>query len=206
VRILKIAATLLLAGLLPATAGVITFDPYPDNSSAILSGTASVEGYDFTSAHFHIVGVPNTCCVSDGTKYLGADAPQLAFPVTMTKTGGGAFNVLGLDAAKLFLDIGGIPGFPNAASLELLGNVSGGGTVTASLLLPPEGSFGTYSIAGFTNLDSMVISGLLPGVTDNASWGVDNIVVGSGVPEPGTFGLAALAFAALGLAARRLRR
>ncbi len=186
VRRCLLIIALLTMSVLPLTASTVTFDPFPFNDSRILSGTVTIEGFDFTSAHFHIVGVPNPCCVSDGTKYLGVDGFALGFPVTMTEHGGGTFSVLGLDAAKLFLQVGGNgPGFPNAVTLDLLGNVLGGGTVNTSLLLPPEGSFSTFTVSGFSNLTSLVISGSVPGVTDDASWAVDNIAV-STVPEPGT--------------------
>lgn len=195
--------TLVVTGL-PARPAIVSFDAFPDNSSPILTA-ASVDGFDFASEHFHIVGVPNSCCVSNGTKYLGLDAPSLGFPVTMTKTGGGTFDVTGLDGAKLFLTVGGLAGFPNAITLDLLGNLSGGGTISTSLVLPPEGTFSPFVIGGFTSLTSLVISGSAPG-TANASWGVDNIIVDETVvPEPSTFGLMIISGAAMCALARRRR-
>ncbi len=195
--------------LVPLRAATITFDQIPVTENDLQSGTITTQGFDFTSASFHIINDPGACaggCVDDGSQYLAVVAPLLDSPVTVTSAGGGLFSVTGLDGAKLFLTPGGLGGAPNADTLDLLGNLAGGGTVSTSLTLGTEGSFETFSLAGFSNLTSLVISGTGGGSND-ASWAVDNLVA-LAVPEPSGLGLmsgAALGFAALYILSRRRR-
>jgi len=162
-----------------------------------------VEGLDFTSDHYHIIDTPESCafggCVtSPGRgKYLALDAPGLGKPVTITKTGGGTFSILQLTAGERLFGDGAAAaagGFPNADHLHLLGNYSGGGTVTADIDI----RFCTgclYDLTGFNDLDSVVISGFVTGGTANASWAVDDIVFST--PEPSSLILLSIAFIAL---------
>src|SRR5216683_7644491 len=89
-----------------AQASVVTFDSVVSVGNPIRSTPLTTDGFTFSSAHYHIIDSPGLCfggCVSDGTQYLGLDGPTLGFPVKMTDAGGGAFDLLGLDAAKLWL-------------------------------------------------------------------------------------------------------
>ncbi len=185
---------LLLAGILvaalPLRAEVITFDSYPVTDNDLQSGTITTQGFNFTADSFNIINVPGDCaggCVDDGSQYLASSGST----VTVTSANGLPFSVSSLDAARLFLTPGGLASNPNADTLDLLGTLMGGGTVSASLTLPLEGSFSTFTLTNFADLSSLAISGTAGGVS-GASWALDNLVGGT-VPEPGSFLLAGLA-------------
>jgi hypothetical protein len=198
-------ALISLAGL--ASGAVIDFNSVVNGSAnADRTTPLTTQGYTFTSAHFHINDTPGACafggCTTlNGTQYLNLDAPQLGQPVVMTRAGGGSFNLNSLQASRLFVDgtASALLNFPNADTLELVGELSGGGTVSVSISLPALPSFNSFSLPGtFINLLSLTISGSVDGVTDNASWAVDNIDV-SDVPEPSTVLFAAGGALLLGL-------
>jgi hypothetical protein len=190
VRLKSFLFVVAAACTLECRADVITFDMIPPPGNAPQSGTLTTQGFNFTSPSFHIIDQPGLCaggCVDDGTQYLAVAGPSLDSAVVVTNAGGSVFSVTGLDAAKLFLTPGGLFGSPNADTLDLLGTLAGGSSVSVSLTLPAEGSFGTFTLAGFSDLTSLTISGT-GGGSDDASWAVDNLVVTS-VPEPSTTGL-----------------
>lgn len=207
---------LLALGVLPpAAAAVVTFDDVSGGNNAIIT-SASSGGYTFTSTHFHVTDNPTQCtfggCVSNGTNYAAEDAPTLAGPVTMTNAGGGLFSLSSFDGAELWLDDNSAAagGFGNAAMIRVVGNLFGGGTITADFALDglKDGAgggddFQTFLFgAGWTNLTSAVWSGRdQAGLL--ASMSFDNINA-STVPEPST--LLLLAPALLGLAVRRRPR
>ncbi len=182
------------------SAGTITFDQIAVTNNDIQSGTITTQGFDFTSSSFHTINNPAGCaggCVDDGSQYLAVAGPSVDSPVTITTAGGQAFSLTSLDGGKLFLTPGGLTGLPNADTLDLMGAIKGGGTVSASLTLPAEGTFKLFSLSGFTDLTSVVIWGTGGGSTD-ASWAVDNLAA-TAIPEPST--LLLLTFAALVLLA-----
>ena len=191
----------------PLRADVITFDQLPPSGNAIQSGTVTTQGYNFTSPSFHVIDQPSLCaggCVDNGSMYLAVVGPGLDSPVVVTNASAMPFSVSALDAAKLFLTPGGITGDPNADTLDLMGTLTGGATLSASLTLPAEGVFNTFNLSGFTGLTSLTISGTGGGSSD-ASWAVDNIVASNGtVPEPATMSLILGAFF-LFVTVRRLR-
>lgn len=181
-----------------AAGAVINFD-------SVVNGTANeartapliTQGFTFTSSHFHINDAPASCsfggcAVLNGTQYLNVDAPQLGLAVVMTRSGGGTFDVTGIQASRLFVDdtAASLANFINADNVVLTGALSGGGTVSVSILLPQLPAFNTFTLPGtFASLVSLTISGSA-GAIDNASWAVDNITVNE-IPEPGTALLAA---------------
>ncbi len=202
---------------LPAAAVVITFDDVVVAPNAILT-SASSGGFDFTSSHFHVINSPTTCgfggCVQNGTQYAAEDAPTLAGPVTMALSGGGTFSLASFDGAEMWLDsaaaaIGTAAGpFPNALNIHVVGNLSGGGTISQDFLLDQikDGAggladFQTFLFGpGWTGLDSVVWSGI-DAQGGLASMAFDNI--STSVPEPST--LLLLAAAMLGFAGWRRR-
>jgi hypothetical protein len=184
---LLVAAVVFAVSLDARADTIITFDSVPSVGNPIRTTPLTTDGFTFTSLHYHIIDTPSDCsggCVSDGTNYIAVDGPTLGFPLVMTAAGGGTFSLISLDAAKLWLTIGGLPGFPNAITFDVTGSLTGGGTVSASLTLPSEGSFGNVVLpATFTNLTSVTFSGTAPGTSD-ASWAADNIRVAAPVLEP----------------------
>jgi hypothetical protein len=177
----------LLVGPGVASAGIVTFESTA-TSNAIETTANDVEGLTFNSSHYHFTDtqVSSFGGLVTPFKYMSLDAPELGSPVIVTLTGGGIFSVLSLDASQLWGDSAAAAAgnYNNADYLHLVGYISGGGVVTADLGLLAFG-FNNYALSGFTNLDSMVISGFVVGGTSNASWAVDNMEF-SAIPEPGT--------------------
>jgi hypothetical protein len=186
----KLACVVILSLLIGpgiASAALVTFESTATNN-AIENGPKDVEGLTFDSNHYHFIQASSGSFggMVGPFNYLGLDAPGLGQPVRVTLTGGGTFSVFSLDASREWADSAAAAagGFSNADFLHLVGNISGGGTVSADFAL--LFGFQNFAFSGFTNLDSMVISGYVQGGPSNASWAVDNIEFASAVPEPGT--------------------
>jgi hypothetical protein len=100
-------------------------------------------------------------------------------------------------------------GVPNANRLDVLGNLQGGGTVSAGFDL--GGGWQTFVLPGtFVNLSSVVLSGSIVGGSSDASLSFDNIVVNgsstSAVPEPSTLALLGVGMCGLLVRYRRVVR
>lgn len=184
----------LLVGLLAATAGqaaVITFNSLPFGGNNFLNNPTVVDGFSFTSSHFHVIDNPGAVSVhSNGTTYLGG---ELGATLVMTQVGGGGFSLNSFDATQLW---GAGGDTSNATSVNLTGAFIGGGTISSSFVL--GAGFSAYSVVGFNNLASVVFSPV-----GGDSFGVDNIGVNNSVPDSGAT-LSLLAF--VGAAFVALRR
>jgi hypothetical protein len=197
--------TLLSLGVGIASGAVINFDSVVNGTQNQQYGPSlTTQGYTFTSEHFHINDAPGSCsfggCTTlNGTQYVNVDGPQLGTAVVMTREGGGTFDVLSLQASKLFVDgtAAALANFVNADSILLIGALSGGGTVSVSVPLPALPSYNSFTLPGtFVSLVSLTISGSVAGLTEDASWAIDNITVND-VPEPASVLLTAAGLAAL---------
>jgi len=201
------AAILWLAGT--AQAAVITFDDIPNTVNAIQTSVSST-GYDFSGLHFHIIDSVDPRLVRNtSTSYLAAEASgNLGRPVTMTKTGGGTFNLNRVDIAELWL-----PGDPLNDFFEVLitANQFGGGLFSMAVALDGirDGTGGVadfqlVNFGGWTNLTDVTFTGR-NGAGFFGDYSIDNIEVdAAAVPEPASLTL--LAMGSLGLAAIRRRR
>lgn len=196
----------------PLDATTITFDDIgtPGNPDI----TSLVAGdYLFTSQRFHTIANPaggTLPLVENGSFFIAEEAGGLGHPITIARSDGLPFALLGLDGAEAFLsDVEAtLAGFPNAQVLEISAEVFGGGTVNISL--PLDGikdglgglsDFQSFELpAAFCGITSATFSGRTAAGTEGAI-ALDNIRVAAVIPEPATVGLALMA--ALMVCARR---
>jgi PEP-CTERM motif len=193
-----------------ANAATITFDDIVNPSANTLYTTVSSGGFTFTSNHEHVINSPATCsagCSGNGSQYLQSESVPYSF--TMSQTGGGTFALNAFDSAEGFLALTHL----TATRIQVLGNLSGGGTVSISFDLDgiQDGDggvadFQTFELPStFADLTSVVFSGFRD--TSSSTVAVDNIVVnGTGQPVPEPASLALFAIGLAGLSGMRRQR
>ena len=177
-------------------ATIVTFDGVPSVGNPILT-SLTTQGFTFTSGHFHTIDSPTIASfggdVANGTIYISEEAGQLGLPITMADAGGQPFTLIGFDGAEQFLNAAAAAagGYPNANQINVLGTLSGGGTVNAMFALDgiADGAGGVADFqtflfpASFTNLASATFSGaLVTGLPGGIA--LDNINTGV-IPAPG---------------------
>lgn len=123
----------------------------------------------------------------------------------LMKDGGSTFNFNSIDLAPAATGPWGAD-----ATATFIGNVHGGGTVTASFTLNNSYAFQTFSFAGFNNLDSVsweqdYLHIGIPDFKTTKYYQFDNITldVVSPVPEPATYAMLLAGLGLLGFAALR---
>lgn len=189
-RRLLIATAALLSATSAHAATVVTFDNSEGNA-ALYSylGTTSVQGLTFSYPGYFAPGV---AAVWDGSSPNSNGTNNLIIgftpgtPVTITKTGGGLFDLSSLDLA--------ISWYSGASNANVLINGNP---------LAITNSLATYTL-GLTNVSSVTITGL---DTADGYLSADNLVYSnSAVPEPSTWAMMLVGFGMVGYGLRSRRK
>lgn len=200
-RIFKQLAVLAVV-LSPMTANAVILDFEVGAAGTCYSDTCTnVQGFDFSfvaggwavnddgNAFFNRNGRAADEGLVGG-HMAGNGAPPLT--ITMTRSGGGTFDLGSLDAAT------GLGTFAGTTSIDLIGTLFGGGTVSQTL--SATSTWDNYTLSGFTNLTQLVFSNMdaVAGIS------IDNLddTVAVAVPEPSTIALIFLGLAGLGFVRR----
>lgn len=217
-KIYFIASTLLISSM--AKAAVITFDDVPGGGCLGSGSTVQSANFNFTlnSAGTAIVcdSTAQDRLASNGTNYLSAantTGGVFSQSFTMSQAGGASFDLFSIDLAELFRN-GDFAESANATRVNLVGNLLGGGTIAATMLLDGfnDGTalgfdFQTFILPStFVNLTSVVLSGAgssgFGGTTFNI-FAIDNVNAVSPVAEPSIVALFAVGLLGLGFIPRR---
>ena len=194
-----------------ASAVVIDFEGIaPAGGQTTESGaTRTFNGYDVVTQHGHYVDSAQGAATrpSNGTDWLlhdHADGLSPNTPVVITRSGGGAFDALGLDVSEWDNR------FALGQTLTATGFFSGGGSIVANIVTDQVFGFETVALTGFTNLTTLWLigssanTGPCSGFTVCGSLAYDNIVVRDVVvPAPATAFMLGLSLLGLGAARRR---
>ena len=195
----KLAYLTLVLAVGSTNAAVIDFEDI-----AVSAGSQSVAGdrisggftFDLSTDHSHLAN--NIFDGNSGSTFLVTDDFNGDNDLTMSAIGGSAFSLSSFELGE-FDSVGGF-----ATTIDLVGTLLGGGSLTASFTLD-----GISSTSGSNNFETFTLSGWdnLVSVNFNASagaggkyWAIDNIDTAS-VPEP-----TSIALLGLGLAGIRLSR
>jgi hypothetical protein len=177
----------------------------------------SEQGITFGGNEFFIVAANNPD-VSFPTGYASNFMETALEPVTMSLTGGGAFDFLSVDL--------GLGDFNDGLSdtVQVIGTkanctVVNPGDCTVSTTLTVGTSFATYSLAQFTGLSlisfgaQQLISHAFPPQADGGYLAFDNVSVaavvtdgGAAVPEPSAWAMMIVGFGGVGALMRRKGR
>lgn len=176
-----------------ANATVVDFNGYSnttwgDENSGNGLALATNNGYAFVSSgdYFHFINMANYGGPSNGTSSLLEDRGS---SITMSKVGGGSFNLLS------FLDYG-----SSGTQLSITGSFMGGGSVNSIVGLS-NAAFTSEAFSTFNNLSSITFQG----IGRNGGFGLENVTVseGSTVPEPTSIALFGLALAAMAIVRKK---
>lgn len=191
-RLMVVAALVIAGSIVNAQAAVITFEDLPLDPVGTAGGDRISGGFFFDTLldHSHIDD-GTSWGADNGTTIMVIDAFGAANNVTFSPLGGGPFTLTGIDLSKANTF-----STTSAQNVEVIGNLVGGGTVGTLLALTPDFQFATFVFdSSWTNLSSVVLNGIgatCCGPVPGNYYAVDNIVVGTAVPEPAVLSLLAL--------------
>ena len=192
-RFIALGVLVLAGSISNAQAAVITFEDLPLDPGGTPGGDRTSGGFLFDTLldHSHIDD-GTSWGTSNGTHIMVIDAFGGPNNVAFSPIGGGPFALTGIDLSKANTF-----STTSAQSVEVIGNLLGGGTVSVTFALPPAFSFTTFAFdSSWTNLSSVVLNGVGAGCCGPVPgnyYAIDNIVVDvAAVPEPATLSLLGL--------------
>jgi hypothetical protein len=167
-----------------ASAAEVTFEAFTPTET-VLPATVSVGDLDFVSPAHHYVWGGEGVGASKGFIYSGQSA---GIPLTISRTGGGAFFLQSLAYATSFGN--------SASPISYTLNFAAGGSANGVLNIGEV--FQTFSVNA--NLSSLVLG---PSDGDNYT-AIDNVSYSlAAVPEPATWAMMVLGFGGAGALLRR---
>jgi hypothetical protein len=185
-----------------ALADVITFESVPPGIfytvpgfNTIVDGNFQivVSGDPYTARGVVGVGAgfcSPTPCSNNGTNALYTFSATF----TLSRTDGGAFNLLSLDAATFFT------GINDTLNVYLVGDGASSPTAHLTSLAGGADAFQTFSLTGFENLHDVKIYQPANATGGYSGFAIDNLV--ATIPEPSTWAMMIVGFAGLGFIAR----
>jgi hypothetical protein len=198
-RLAALAGALVLAAPLPAPAATVTFDPIPTGGYT----GHSEDGFVVTSTD----GVWNQFLLGNPLYSILSVTPTAG--LMLSASGGGEFSFESIDL-RVFGGGGGygaeVRGLaPGSGVYDYLitGFHSGGSVLSIAGSIAGTGEWATIAGDPTAALDSLAIA--FTGLT-SSGFNVDNIVLGTPVPEPATAIGVGAGLVGLGVRARRLRR
>lgn len=208
-RLLALVALVLAGNVGRAEATTVTFEDIGVGVGGDFIYTSPAHpvsgGFRFDAqTHSHIANANTSWNTDDGGSYLLVDDFFGPDALTVSPLSGGPFALTSIDISEAHNSAGFY-----ARQVLITGNVFGGGTVSRNLVLDNNWGptlanyFETFTFdAGWGSLSSFTLTGSGAPIGGNY-FAIDNLVVATAVPEPGTLTLLGLGSAYL---IRRRRR